>query len=370
MIWHELTFRNHESVTLWDGSNVEKRKAGVCAGQLQVVMIWRVTHENSVSTSLKLGISPLMILQKIQLARCLRHALLNGVVNVLKSVDKLYGGGHVGDENKKWWYRVLHIILPRNCVCSRLLCAWMWQCHVASLWLQQSTMAPPVSLELHERIVVWRYELKMPIDTIVLLSGCSKCTVNNVLSTYHDYNQVVNPLVQPWGHPCILDRSDLNFINSILAAEPALYLDEIQEKLHVFQDVEVLISMILRTLSWLDHTHKGIVKEALKCNKLLRATWQIDMAQYDPQQLIFIDEAGVDDHTNIWRKGWVLRPNFMKLKFVNSSPSTRSSVTKCWGTSSTTLVELEWLCVIRRYITQGLWVIEGSSVIRRTREHL
>ena len=45
--------------------------------------------------------SPLMILQKIQLARCLRPELLNGVVNVPKSVDKLYGGGHVGDENKK-----------------------------------------------------------------------------------------------------------------------------------------------------------------------------------------------------------------------------------------------------------------------------
>ena len=46
------------------------------------------------------------------------------------------------------------------------------------------------------------------------------------------------------------------------------------------------------------------MKEALKHNELLRATWQIDMAQYDPQQLIFIDEAGVDDHTNIQRKGW------------------------------------------------------------------
>ena len=56
--------------------------------------------------------------------------------------------------------------------------------------------------------------------------------------------------------------------------------------------------MILRTLSQLDHTHKGIAKKALKCDELLRATWQIDMAQYDPQQLVFIDEAGVDNHTN------------------------------------------------------------------------
>ena len=44
----------------------------------------------------------------------------------------------------------------------------------------------------------------------------------------------------------------------------------------------------------------------------------------------------------------------MKLKYVNSSPSTRSRVTKCQDTSSTTLVEPEVLCVVRRCITQGL----------------
>lgn len=190
-------------------------------------------------------------------------------------------------------------------------------------------MAPPVSLELCKWIVAWRYELKMPIDAIVLLSGCSKCTVNNVLSTYCQYDQVTNPLIRPWGWPHILNRNDLNFIDSVLAAEPALYLDEIQEKLLTFQDIEVSISTISRILSWLDHTHKGIAKEALEREELLRATWQIDMAQYDPQQLVFIDEAGVDDHTNIWRsQGWapwglacVCRTSFLRGQKYSALPA-------------------------------------------------
>ena len=107
------------------------------------------------------------------------------------------------------------------------------------LWLWPLTMAPPVSLELCERIVVWRYELNMSIDNITQLSGHSKWTVNYVLETYQNYGQVVNPFIQPQGLPQVLDWDDLNFIDSVLAAELSLYLDEIQEKLCIFQDIDV-----------------------------------------------------------------------------------------------------------------------------------
>ena len=110
----------------------------------------------------------------------------------------------------------------------------------------------PVSLELRERIVVWRYELNMSIDNIAQLFGRSKRTVNYVLETYRNYGQLVNPFVQ------------LNFIDSVLAAEPSLHLDEVQEKFHIFRDIEVSISTISRTLSQMDHTYKGIAKEALE----------------------------------------------------------------------------------------------------------
>jgi len=34
------------------------------------------------------------------------------------------------------------------------------------------------------------------------------------------------------------------------------------------------------------------------------ATWQVVMGQYEPGQIVCIDEAGVDDHTNFHRSGW------------------------------------------------------------------
>ncbi|KIM78160.1 hypothetical protein PILCRDRAFT_40957, partial [Piloderma croceum F 1598] len=99
-------------------------------------------------------------------------------------------------------------------------------------------MAPPVSLELRERIIAWKYELNMPISVIAQLANQCEKTVKNVLKTYRDYNQPTNPFIRPRGRKRILDRDDLNYIESILLAEPALFLDEIQDKLLVVRDVE------------------------------------------------------------------------------------------------------------------------------------
>ena len=64
------------------------------------------------------------------------------------------------------------------------------------------------------------------------------------------------------------------------------------------------IATLLCTLNCLAITHKSIAKEAVEWNEHLHATWQIAMAQYDPQQLVFIDKAGVDDQTNFRKNGW------------------------------------------------------------------
>src|SRR6266436_1222728 len=156
-------------------------------------------------------------------------------------------------------------------------------------------MAPPVSLKLQEHIIAWKYEPNMPISVIAQLANQCEKTVKNVLKTYWNYNQPINPFIQPYSHKCILDCDDLNYIKSILLAEPALFLDEIQDKLHVVQDVEVSISTLSHTFNCLAITHKAVAKEAMERNEHLHATWQVVMAQYDAGQLVFVDEARVDD---------------------------------------------------------------------------
>jgi hypothetical protein len=143
----------------------------------------------------------------------------------------------------------------------------------------------------------------MPIADIVHLSKRSKCAVQNVLAAYQDYGEPVNPFTRPRGRKRVLEQDDLNYLEGIIIAEPALFLNEIQDKLREIQDVEVSLPTLSRTLARLAVTHKHIAK-ASECNELLRATWQVVMGQYEPRQIICIDEAGVDDHTNVRRSGW------------------------------------------------------------------
>ena len=127
-------------------------------------------------------------------------------------------------------------------------------------------MAPPVSLELHERIVVWRYELHMPIRDIVRLSNHCDKTVRNVLKIYQEYNQFTGPrapFTQPRGRKRLLDRDDLNYLEAILCAEPELFLDELQDKLRTVRDIEVSIATLSRTLSRLAITHKSVKRAML-----------------------------------------------------------------------------------------------------------
>ena len=165
-------------------------------------------------------------------------------------------------------------------------------------------MSPQVSLELHKCIVAWHHKLNMSTNDIIHLSNHFDKTVCNVLKTYQDHNEFMQPFTQPRVRKQLLDHDDLNYLEVILLAEPGLFLDELQEKLHTVRDIAVSISTLSCTLSHLAIPHKSIAKEAAEQNEDLCATWQIAMAQYDPQQVVFIDEAGVDDQTNFHKNGW------------------------------------------------------------------
>jgi hypothetical protein len=96
-----------------------------------------------------------------------------------------------------------------------------------------------------------------------------------------------------------------------------MYLDEIQGKL--FQNREIVVS--LATLSWtlrqLSLSSKAVSKEALERDELLWATWLAENGVAKPEELVFLDEAGVDDHTGERTWGWsvVGSPCVMRAAF-------------------------------------------------------
>src|SRR6201995_5700319 len=96
-------------------------------------------------------------------------------------------------------------------------------------------------LELHECIIVWRHDLDSPLQILcayqIKANGLFKMSLQPIVTT-------INLSTGPCGRKHILEQEDLNYLDGILLAEPALYLDEIQCKLCEIQDVEVSLATL------------------------------------------------------------------------------------------------------------------------------
>ena len=102
-----------------------------------------------------------------------------------------------------------------------------------------------------------------------------------ILRLHRDYGQVSNPFACPRARPCILNSEDINYISSILEANPGLYIDEIQQQLLDVRDVEISVWLVSRALRRLALARKRVTKEAMERMNWVRATWQ---AQYGTSQ--------------------------------------------------------------------------------------
>lgn len=165
-------------------------------------------------------------------------------------------------------------------------------------------MAPHLDQQLRERIVHWRYAEHKTAREISEMANCSERTVYTVLQLHRDFNQVHNPNSQKLRRPRILDAGDLNYIHSILEANPGLYIDEIQQRLSEARDVEVSIATICRALQRLAVTNKKVAKEALERDEVVRAAWLAEYGDIPMEYCLWLDESSVDDRTNQRRNGW------------------------------------------------------------------
>ncbi|KAF9034761.1 hypothetical protein BJ165DRAFT_1332373, partial [Panaeolus papilionaceus] len=97
----------------------------------------------------------------------------------------------------------------------------------------RSTMTAPLSDDLKQHIISWYFDPDSPMtmDAIQQLAGCSIGAVYNTISNYQNYGQTSNPFPDRRGCPPTLTDDDSNFLLSLLEANPALYLDELQQRL-------------------------------------------------------------------------------------------------------------------------------------------
>ncbi|KZP10971.1 hypothetical protein FIBSPDRAFT_757369, partial [Athelia psychrophila] len=93
----------------------------------------------------------------------------------------------------------------------------------------------------------------------------------------------------------ILGEDNETYIQSILKANPGLYLGEIQDKLASVHEVDACVATISCALTHLELTRKTATRAAAQCDEELRALWEVRMAEFtNPELFVFLDESGVD----------------------------------------------------------------------------
>ncbi|KAH6880190.1 hypothetical protein BKA70DRAFT_1061320, partial [Coprinopsis sp. MPI-PUGE-AT-0042] len=146
--------------------------------------------------------------------------------------------------------------------------------------------------EMRRRIIRWHVEFGLSTEELATLAGCSRRNVQYILSYFRDFNALRNPFARGvMGRRRALTSVDINFINSMLQAQPKLYLDEIQERLLRYRHVDVSLATISRTLRRLSISHKLVSAEAAERNELLRAVWQAEWGHHPAEYFVWLDEA-------------------------------------------------------------------------------
>lgn len=151
-------------------------------------------------------------------------------------------------------------------------------------------MPPHLSLEMRKNIVRWRFEQGKTGKEIATLVNCSESTIWEVLRLHRKYDQVTKPHTQNRGRGRALDNADVQYLSSLLLANPVLYLDELQEQLATVRNVEVSISTLSRTLRRTAVSNKSVSNKAAERNELLRATWQAEYGDIPAEYFVWLDE--------------------------------------------------------------------------------
>jgi transposase len=137
---------------------------------------------------------------------------------------------------------------------------------------------------------------------------CSDRTVRRVRQNYREYGSVVPPRQAPSGRPRVFDRQAVNYLLEVLAAQPDIFLDELQGMLLATQDrldgrEQVCITTVSTMLKREGITRKRLSRIARERSRRKRLQFWLETAEYRPDQFVFLDETRKDDRTTYRRYG-------------------------------------------------------------------
>ncbi|KAJ7594797.1 hypothetical protein C8J56DRAFT_778167, partial [Mycena floridula] len=103
--------------------------------------------------------------------------------------------------------------------------------------------------------------------------------------------------------PRKLSRDDIEFILDTIEARPDIYLDELKEELKL-QGIEISLASLCRYLHCNGVSHKWLACIAKERDHVQCAEFRDAVRQYDPCQIVSIDESTLDVRNLTRNFGW------------------------------------------------------------------
>jgi transposase len=145
-------------------------------------------------------------------------------------------------------------------------------------------------------IRLWERDL-LSLEDILDCVGFSRSTFFRVLRLYHETGDVVKPPCIRRGRPRSLHFDDVQYLLSLVNHRPDWFLDEFLGLLEHNHFISVHYTTIHRELVRAGISLKKLKKIAKERNEDVRADFIRRMAQYVPEELLFLDKVSKDERT-------------------------------------------------------------------------
>jgi hypothetical protein len=152
------------------------------------------------------------------------------------------------------------------------------------------------AVRLHERDL-------LPLEDILDALRISRRTFYWVWKLYRETGSVVAPTDPSQGQPRTLIFDDFDYLLRLVNRRPGWFFDELLHLLQPNRFISVHFKPIFRALEWTNVSRKKLVCIAKERNEVLRVNFIARMAQYDPEELGYVNETSKDKRTPIRRYG-------------------------------------------------------------------
>lgn len=143
----------------------------------------------------------------------------------------------------------------------------------------------------------------LSLEQILDCVGFSESTFWRILKLWQDTGDVVQHRYSTTGRPRLLNFDDMNYLIRLVNHHPDWFLDELPDLLDNNRFIAVHYTTIYRELARVGISRKKLKKIARERNETKRADFIRRMAQYEPEELGFLDETSKDERTTGRKNG-------------------------------------------------------------------